>query len=310
MRAILMLPAVFVVANLSTLAVSQSVSLSAPTAVTLNASSNGLPQTSTLAAGALPNLGSQTATSASSAGTASAMLSWSSYASDTEIGVEVTVQCVATATGQASCPPGDILVSLATPFVASAQVELVKEVGGVATALLPVTRVDIGDDGSAELTEQQSVNPLPIPVVLGPTPLLVRCTLGAQIVGPGGVLGKVRMRVVARDTFVAPWVSGCGEQLFVAARLDGGIGTFYAPTAFGISGIVFGLSAQPTLLGFAQGTPCLLLPQPDLVMLGSVWSPVTVTVPPAARPVDVYVQAVTLSAAGFVVSPGYAVAAR
>lgn len=293
-------------ACLPSLVMAQSLTLQAVQAVPLTAQIGASSQSSTVPAGPLAAVGQVAANAATFGGATSVELAWQSYAASSALYVELTARCdaVGFVVGQSTAPTSDFLVSLAAPFAAAAQVVLEKEAAGVSWAQVPVTRIDVGNDGSEELTEQLVGNPPPVSITLGPVPVLVRCTLGAQLNGPGAVLGRVRLRIVPRDTLVAPWGNGCGGiGLALAPRFDGGLESVYQPTLLELGVRVYGLAAQPLPLGAIQGFPCLLLPRPDLVVLAAPWSQEVLPIPAAARPLTLFVQAVALAPEGLAVSP-------
>lgn len=300
-------PSVFAaLACLPSLVMAQSLTLQAVQAVPLTAQIGAASQTSTVPAGPLAAVGQVAANAATFGGATGVELAWQSYAASSALSVEITARCdaVGFVVGQSTAPTSDFLVSLAAPFAGAAQVVLEKDAAGVSWAQVPVTRIDVGNDGSEELTEQLVGNPPPVPITLGPVPVLVRCTLGAQLNGPGSVLGRVRLRIVPRDTLVAPWGNGCGGiGLALAPRFDGGLESVYQPTSLELGVRVYGLAAQPLPLGAIQGFPCLLLPRPDLVVLAAPWSQEVLPIPAAARPLTLFVQAVALAPEGLAVSP-------
>lgn len=202
-------------------------------------------------------------------------------------------------------------MTLSAPFVAAAQIEITNEISGPSWALIPVTRVDVGNDGSEEFSEQLVGGGTAIPVTFGPVPLVVRCTLGAQLSGSGNLLGTLRLRIVPRDTFVAQWVSGCGGiDLQTAPRFDGGLESVYVPSLVEPGVLVFGLASQPLSLGSIGGFPCFLLPRPDVVVLAAPFTSQVLPIPAAVRPLNVFVQAVAFSYGSLAVSPGKVVFAQ
>lgn len=298
------------VPGVSSIGMAQSLSLSASAPVTLNASFGSVAQSSTLPAGPMPAVGGQSASAASFGGSTTVALDWHTDVRATELYCELAARCDASGflTGQSTAPASDFLLALSAPTAMSVQILLEKEIAGVSWALVPVTRVDVGNDGSEELTEALTGDAAPVFVTLDPTPLLVRCRVGAQLNGPGSVLGKVRVRVMPRDIQVMPWITACGPELLsLLPRLDGGLQCVHSPLFTDPAVLVLGLEAQPLFLGSAMGLPCLLLPRPDLVTLIAPWTPFVLPIPAAVRPVQVYAQTVSLGVFGLTVSTGYRV---
>ena len=81
---------------------------------------------------------------------------------------------------------------------------------------------------------------------------------------------------------------------------------------YGTSGepsvLVLSLNAQPALLSMFGKVPCLLLPQPDVVL--PAMGVFNLALPASVRPVTVYAQGVTLTTSGLIVTDGYAVTAN
>ena len=286
----------------------QSLSLAAAAPVALSAQIGGSAQLSTLPAGPMPSVGQQSAAAVTFGGTTRVALEWLATEWATELSCEISVRCEGAGylVGQSTAPVSDFLIALSAPSPMSVQILLEKEVAGVSWALVPVTRIDVGNDGTEELTEALVGSPAPVSITLGPVPLPVRCTVGAQLNGPGSLLGKVRLRVVPRDTLAASLVTGCSQDLLYALpRLDGGVQFAHFPVLADPAVLVLGLAPQPLLLGVNLGLPCLLLPRPDFVTLIQPGVPVVLPIPPAVRPVQVYAQSVSLGPFGITTSTGY-----
>jgi hypothetical protein len=144
---------------------------------------------------------------------------------------------------------------------------------------------------------------------IGPTPLVVRLVVdAAAIAGPGGAIGvmaEVSFTVRPRHTsgnLASPSCSGWRHG--ATAYFDGSVG-FGNDSAPGGSVMVFGLDTQPLFFGFGApqagapaALPCVLLPQPDVVVPFDPALPFSLTFPPAAQPLALYSQGVMLLASG------------
>lgn len=177
-------------------------------------------------------------------------------------------------------------------------------------------QVDVGDDGTIELTEDPfSFGFVEIPVTLGPQPLPVRLFVTTTS-GPLGV--QTSLNISARpDNGLAidPAAFGCSglSDDFRCTPIFGNDGVrFELNPVLSSQGfptvIALGLDVAPVLLpGVQPGLPCLLLPRPDAVLTGYGYDQ---AIPPAVRPIALWGQAVFLEQGFLRTSAAYRVFAR
>lgn len=158
---------------------------------------------------------------------------------------------------------------------------------------VPLFDVDILDDGVLDGPGSQTG------VLLGTQPYRIRIRAQGSASSAGGGAGNFRGQFnldVTPDNNVniLTAVQGCGPEAFVHESFTGGGIEAVSPAA---NLLVVGFGAQPTLLPSASSPifPCLLYPQPDIVVpLG--FEGLVVPIPPAARPIGFFVQAIRVLA--------------
>ena len=301
----MLLHAPLAVLLLSAAAVAQSVGLALATPAQLSAVYNGAVQVTPLVPGPLASAGTFTA-SATALGSSSVQVDWQASGGPSALQFDLAANFVSVGSlvGQATATPCEFLVAVNAPL-SIVHLELQRELAGVASAVFPVTRIDVHDDGWFEMTEA-AVNSIEyVTAVVGAGPLMIRCTVGGQLSGAGSIDARLTVRVLPAHTGTVPLGGGCGEGYQVAPRFDGGLDCMLISPPGQIGVAVFGLSTAPVVLG-VQGMPCLLWPQPDLLVLVAAWQPFTLPIPAAARPVRLFTQAVTWFGPGsLVTSPGW-----
>src|SRR5262245_19759646 len=197
-----------VVLSLCGWAFAQSVSATAVAPITCSASGGAVVQTSTQPAGPMGPLG---AIGAPVWSFASANLGWSSSTSDELVQFDLLQDCTAQPGGAASVGPVDVRILLTAPQPVQATVELAKMIAATAGIATPLLRVDVGDDGTFELTESMSVNPH-VNVQLGPTPLPVRIAMNMALTTAGAAASA--LHVYVRPGFgmgINPVLAGCAH---------------------------------------------------------------------------------------------------
>lgn len=296
-----------VVLSLSGAAVAQSVSLSANVATSCVAVSGAQIESATLPAGPMPANGGLGAATAPPA--ASASFSWSSGASATGMHVGLSQACSLAAGGTvASCGLLDVRVELVAPVPMDVTLRVAKQSFVTAAVGAPLLRVDVGDDGTFEVTEAMA-GTLYAFLTLGPVPSRVRVLMDAATTLPGHVTNALLLDVLpATNTQSVSVVAGCGFLEHGAQpRFDGNLDVYFGTQVLPFGVVVLGLSPQPVLLGILPHAACVLMPAPDLLVLALPDTTFTLNLPPAVRPVTIWTQAVGLEPAGLVTSPGFRV---
>lgn len=202
----------------------------------------------------------------------------------------------------ASLQSQGLLLALSTPTPSNARLEL--EVANFAfVGASPVASIDVFDDGVLEVGPQVPFATLPI--VLGPTPTIVRVRIDASQVNTGST--SLRLDCFPDgDARVTRWNVGCDSVPFAAVpTFDGHFLTeglaFPGSATIG----VLSVGLQGNLLGTLGGLPCLLLPAPE-VLLPTTSSLITpIVVPPALRPFSFYGQGVGFGPNGLVTGDAF-----
>lgn len=208
-------------------------------------------------------------------------------------------------------------VQATAPVVANLVAE--RDVFASAGTASPVLRVDVGDDGSFEITELSATGTQVGSLALGPQPLPVRIRYRADTVGDQVLEARLRVRFVAENHLtITQQIQGCsGDFLSVEPSFQGaGIEFFAQPIVTGdlVVGVI-GLGVQPVVTSLLY-PGCVLLPTPDLlvVMPGLVRS--QLPLPASVRPLDLFLQAVVLPlssqsawSGALVTTPGYRIQA-
>lgn len=258
----------------------------------------------TVPAGPMPSQGSVFAALAPSGGPF-ARLSWAHDADPKYISARLTAECSASGVGQsAAVGPVVVVVWLSLPVAEPARVRVSRTLSIDVGQVVPVSRVDVGADGTFELVENGTASQLSVPVTLGPTPLPVLLFVDAAASAGGSVTVGLDVRAEPIGTGVTSLGGGCRpwEIYTVAPTFGGGISaSALLPHGFQLT--VVGLSAQPAVLGANHFGPCLLIPAPDFVTGPSL----SLNVPAAVRPITLWLQSVVLLPTGLESLPAYRV---
>jgi hypothetical protein len=282
----------------------QSPVLLAPVASSAVAGVGANQQTVPVVAGPLPAQGTASASAVGPNGGAIADLSWSLTSGVGGFDLMVGAQATAVGSGaQATAGPLDVVLELSHPTPLPVVIECSRLGFGSPGLPIPTTRVDVRDDGSFELDETTAQTTATELVILGPTPVRVRCRIGAAAPTIGSTLGSLRLLGRPGATNATIVQQGCsGASFVVAPRFDGDLDYRIDNVFAGSSAAVFGLGLQPWFFGVnAPGglpLPCLLLPRADAVVFlpDDQWR--RLVVPPAARPFTLFAQSVQLAPAG------------
>ncbi|HEX5051625.1 MAG TPA: hypothetical protein VFZ65_07640 [Planctomycetota bacterium] len=309
-----LLHSLFFLLGAPALVCAQSMTISAASSATLSASLGGGQQNVSVPMGPLPAQGSSAASTGNAAGdVAVAEVHWSALAGPYSLEIFLTGEAyVSGATpGQASGGPHDFLITVSSPTPTVISFELTRAIAGTPGNAIPVTRVDVRDDGVFELDET-TPSVISVTEIVGPTPLLIRCAIGASVTGIGTVVSSLHLIGTPAQTPSVGLLPGCnGGGYSVAARFDGNLDYWVSVMHPGVAVAVFGLVSQPLYLGsqspgpFSPVLPCVLLPRPDFVAVLPTLAPQTLVIPPAARPIEFYSQSVQIDAAGLSTSTAY-----
>lgn len=264
-------------------------------------------------AGPLPLLGTVQAQTAGFEATARA--NWSFWASTQAATFDLYLSTVAAAVPGAIATSGEheVLVHLRSSAPMTADLQLSATLAATAGTPTPLVRIDVSDDGLGDLSE---ASPSGMVVLnLSPAPLPVRLRARAEA-GAGGLQSvHVSLRLVPHnDLTIVPFVTGCTYESslqatpsFLGQGLDFQV-LSGAPQDLHV--LVLGLAAAPIALPPIAGSPCILLPQPDLVIPLPPWSYLEhVSIPPAVRPLQLFAQAARLGSAGILLTDGLMVSA-
>ncbi len=298
--------------TLSPVAVGQTVDLASLTAGSMVAVCNGGQQTTTLPAGPMAAQGYQLAVAGTGSLAAVADLTWTAAASPYAVDVYLTASVqVPALPGVAASGPFEVLITVAFPTLISTTIELSNVTAASAGTVSPIARVDVFDDGAYDLDEA-TAGPVTLQwIPVGPTGLEISCLLDAASAVEGTVVAGLHVRVLPGATESTLLFPGCGLDYVVTPRLDGNVDFAVGNVQAGINLAVFGLSTQPLLLGSqvlnpgGPAMPCVLLPQPDLIVFLPSPTAETLVIPPAARPFGLFSQGVRIDSSGFTTSPAY-----
>lgn len=316
------------------LAQSYSTQISALQPLAVRATSATIVQTEVEPAGSLPATGVVFVGNYFGSIVSTSRLDWTSDADDTRAEVTLRSQLLAlsgpTATAAASAGPNELLVEFQPTDAPSAVLEIssswtssVGSAAGTGAINQPLVRVDLQNDGSFDFLAPSGSLTVPLPagqlyqvrVVMEsslPPPAQPGLSL-AQAVSTLSLAVRPRNNILVSQT-----VSPCQDEAplltlseaFISQGLviDSAAVTPLAVLAIGFSPLVVTLPVQSSLL------PCILLPQPEVVLpiLQQQPQSLLIPLPPVFRPATFYVQAVALSDQGDLlgVSPGYTVLAQ
>jgi hypothetical protein len=294
-----------------------TVAVRAASALSTSAHNGPFTVAQTLPIGPLPTIGSVDSVATNGTSLVEASTAWGATTNSTLAGfvVEQHLTVRGSASGNCVSGPHQIVFAVACPVTRAAI--LIVRLSKAASPGLPSTTVmvDVGNDGTFDLTAASPVSLLHSAVSIGPQPLEVRVVLSGAI--PLGQpadasLDDLVTVVVEPDNHlsVVPAAAGCANQaatLLPAWDLDSVVLDVDASVAPPLVIGVFGLSPAPVLLPNASAAlPCLLLPQPDLVV---VFQPggFTLPLPQAVRPLNVWAQCVLLDLSGLSTTNGFLV---
>jgi hypothetical protein len=178
---------------------------------------------------------------------------------------------------------------------------------------VPTVQLDFDNDGVIDVPIVGTNTTYAVTV--GPQPKQVRIVVDAQLSAQVS-LGDILALILTPDNglAIAEPVASCDAgqppppQMLQPSFDDRGIDLFLYSLPGQPSVLVFGFSPQPILLSMLGPLPCILLPSPDVVLLGT--GLFLLPLPASVRPVTFYVQGVTLAPSGITTTTGYAVQAN
>lgn len=259
-------------------------------------------------AGPLPFVGLLQAETAGFASTARA--NWSFWASTQAATFDLDLQAVATLAPGATATSGEheVLVHFSSSVPLLANLELTATLAATAGNEVPLARVDVFDDGIAELTEASPAGS--VALALGPSPVPVRVRARIEA-GPGGVMhAHIRLRLVPDNRLViGTFVSGCTfESALTATPSFVGTGVDFRVQSSrpqDLHVLALGLAAAPLALPPLEGLPCILLPRLDVLIPMPLLAQIEhVSIPPAVHPLLLFAQAARLDATGIHLTEG------
>lgn len=281
---------------------SVSVTLQAVTPGTLHSNLAGQVLTQVLPAGAMPAAGNVSSVLGDPTTFAGSILGWESSSNSLE--ATATIQWIA---GVSSSSPSfanttavNVLMTItaSSPVTVAIDVQRTKLIGAGASILL--NRVDVGNDGLAEVQESDNSK------LLGPyavnTSLSIMVRLEATQAANGDLQLDNTIRVLPVNDLVVQGNDpfGClGDELRLQPSFVGrGIGLMSLPNwGNDLAVAVLGTSIQPIAL--PPVASCLLLPSPDVLLVLPNALLVDLPLPAAVRPVGFWAQGVVLSSLGY-----------
>lgn len=293
-----------------------STSIAAVTPLLVRAADAGPVQTSTLPAGPLfPSAGMSVTVPGTTNGVD---VAWSTASSALFARTILTYQLTNTtgsAAFQGHAGPHEFLLEFTSPTAVPVELQLSRQELLSPGAPFPLVKVDYGADGTVDVVSLPvglTTEPL---LQVGPQALRVRLLVEADLTGVGSSTTWLTIAAMPRnDLQLTTSVQACASffppppPVVLPTFLGTGVLLTVPQTAFETSVFVVGFGAQPLLLGTSAIGPCILLPTPDVVFFDPAGQ-VPVALPPSVRPLQFYVQGVTLTAVGLQVTDGVRVTA-
>jgi hypothetical protein len=271
-------------------------------------------QTTTLPSGPLANAGTLEAVVATATDIARVSVDWGiqSWSTGMQANFGHSVYAPGPSPASASVTSSDYLLLLSNPTPIDVELRLSRLIAALSGPPLQSLQVDVGNDGSIELSESSNTNTVVMTLVLGPVPTPVR--FRNQVSSTMSLFTQITVDVTPTSRiFIVPAILGCnvGHQQVAFPNFDNGlelrtVGPLLAsqPTVG-----ILGLGVQPIVLPSAQTFPCLLLPTPDLLVFLPVGQAFTLLLPAAVRPITFWTQAVVLDPMGLQTTNGFQVSA-
>jgi hypothetical protein len=170
-------------------------------------------------------------------------------------------------------------------------------VGQPANAPAPTTFVDVRDDGIPELTESSPVAvPSSMALTIGPVATPIRLRVAASHAGVGNSEVSVKLVVTPSVGITTnTWTAGCGAYYDVKPTFQDELQIVGVTNSNEVTVAVLGLGFKPVFLGVPYQIPCFAFPSPDLLLLCPPSGALTLPVPAAIRPLQLWTQGVSVS---------------
>ena len=265
-------------------------------------------QTATVPPGQLPAVGNCLAIAGSVFGpNAIGTVYWTSSSTDTAVAFTVSQQrqVLGTVQGSSALGPNQIVVQVTSAVTRPVTVRTT--LASTSTPGLPAANVaiDLGDDGQLEYTGASYSGTFAQSATIGPAGLRIRLWLsgGIALGATGAASDTVSLEVVPDNALqIVNAGAGCLDNGVVAAATWAGSGVALGglslppPPVPPLVVAVAGLAPQPLALpSIGTPWPCLVMPRADVL---SLQYPFAVAMPPAVRPVTVWLQYVVLQPNG------------
>ena len=275
---------------LATFASGQITSFSLPAPAISQVTSGGQTVTSTLQPATLASFG----TTGESLGGSFVNVSWDDFAAPTGVYFNLHNTAFCTAGATANFGGADFLYELSTPTSITAELQL-RRIGDLSNV---TWMVDVGDDGTIELSHTSPSDLVTLQITLGPTPLTIRIHNAIAQTTAGATNSRLAITTVPTANIqMTPAVLGCdtSHRQFAQTTFDseiqlGVIGPLHTTQP---SVMLLGTSLQPFLLPSSTTFPCLLLPSPDVALFPGQQF-INLQAPPSVRPFSFWVQSVVL----------------
>jgi hypothetical protein len=292
---------------LATIAAAQTITLASPTGGSVTTAFGASVQTSSLPAGPMAAAGSLQSQQGSSA---NGWLTWDSTTAPTWMSMDLRLQAWANstvATSATTIAAVEVVLQVSNPTLRAARLALYRNHSATAGAPTPLLRIDVGDDGSYELTESMPNWLVSQVLLVGPTPLPIRLSAAMLVTGNQTAQGHLQVHWVPADS-VSLAAPGCAGVFYEPQPMFSGDLQLSTVNGWPDSSLaVIGLSYAPVLFPAFPQTFCLLVPSPDLLILLPPIGVVTLVVPPAARPITLWTQAIPLNPGPPTTTNGYRV---
>lgn len=211
--------------------------------------------------------------------------------------------------------PHEILIEFSSPIARTAKLQLNRNTSTWPGAPWPTVQVDIDNDGVFEITNLPTWNVQMPTVSFGPQPLQVRVVIEAALGAQIGSGNHVTLSLLPdNDLTISQPIIGCNpvsppRPAFLHPSFDNlGVDLLHGNSTQP-EVMVLSLAALPTLLSMNGTSPCILLPQPDIVLFVPSGR-FNLPLPASVRPMTFFAQGVTLTPSGLRVTDGYAVTAN
>ena len=280
--------------SLATIVAAQTITLASPTGGSVLTAFGASVQTSSLPAGPMAAAGSLQSQQASST---NSTLTWYSTTTPTWMSMNLQLDASANSTVAASAAAiaaVEVVMQVSSPTPRATRLVLNRNYSATAGAPTPQLRIDVGDDGSYELMESWPQSSVGIVMQLGPTPLPIRLSAGMLVTGHQAAQGDLAVQCMPADP-VSLAGPGCTGVFYEPQPTFAGDLLLSTSNAWPDPSLaVIGLSYAPVVFPSFPQTFCLLVPSPDLLILLPASGTETLVVPPAARPITLWTQAIPL----------------